>query len=165
MSIYIIRHKFGNDCYIGSTKDFEERTKKHKESYSNENAIGYNLKIYQFVRDNGGWDNFDMVEICKCDIDKLKEMEQYHIDFIKPSLNKICVIRDKNNKYKDTKRKLYEKNREKRLEQAKEYQNNNKEKRKEWNCVCECDCGKTYTKKHKARHLKTNYHLSRCPPH
>ena len=29
MSIYIIRHKFSDNCYIGSTKDMEDRIKSH----------------------------------------------------------------------------------------------------------------------------------------
>jgi hypothetical protein len=160
MSIYIIRHKESDNCYIGSTEDIKARERTHKSALKR----GVNLKIYRFMRDNGGWDNFDMVEICKCDIDMLREMEQYHKDFINPSLNSQNVIQDKE-KVKQQIKKHYYNNREKRLEQVRQYNKNNKDiinaKR---SVVIECECGVSHTKRHKARHLKSNYHLSRCPP-
>jgi hypothetical protein len=184
MSIYIIRHKESDNCYIGSCEYMRLRINRHKETCSNENSMGYNYKVYQFVRENGGWDYFDIVEICKCDIDKLRETEQYHMDFVKPSLNTINAYvseedrrqqmrdckklyhkknQDKNN---EKSREYYHKNNEKLKENAKKYREKNKDKLKEWNCVVECECGKTYTKGHKTRHFKSQYHLSHLPrPH
>jgi len=153
----------------------------HNYNLTNENSERYYNKVYCFMRENGGWDNFDMVEICKCDIDMLREMEQYHKDFIKPSLNTINAyvseedrrINDLNNKreyYKQNKEILLEKNKA-YYEKNKKWLNiqsyeKNKDKRKEWrSCVVECECGKTYTKGHKARHIKSKYHLKHLPHH
>jgi len=112
MSVYIIRHKHSNNSYIGSTKDFKERKKSHyKKSHYTQDR-----KLYNFLRDNGGWDNFDMVEICKCENDKLREMEQYHMDFIKPSLNEINAFHTD------------ETRREKKSESDKLYYENNKDR-------------------------------------
>ena len=41
------------DCYIGKTKHIYERSKSHKNVSKSSPA-----KVYQFIRDNGGWSNF-----------------------------------------------------------------------------------------------------------
>ena len=96
MSVYIIRCKDKSitDCYIGSTTDFESRKEKHKRSCCNENDKAYNYKVYKYIRDNGGWENWETEKICDVEMDKLREMEQYHIDFLKPSLNSRDAIMD-----------------------------------------------------------------------
>jgi hypothetical protein len=99
MSVYIIRCKDKSitDCYIGSTNDIENRKQRHKTSCCNENDKNrsYNLKVYKYIRNNGGWDNWEMVKICDVNKDiSLREMEQYYIDFINPSLNSRDAIVD-----------------------------------------------------------------------
>ena len=140
MSIYIIRHKESDNCYIGSTEDMKDRERTHKETCYNENSLGYNYKVYQFVRENGGWDNFDMVEICKCDIDMLREMEQYHMDFIKPSLNCKRALG-----FDYERRKIYKKKNDR------EYLENNRDKINEKHKQYRrekiiCDCGMEVTR-------------------
>jgi hypothetical protein len=51
------------DCYVGSTTDFKSRKCAHKSSCNNQFSAGYNTKLYTFIRENGGWDNFTMVLI------------------------------------------------------------------------------------------------------
>ena len=51
------------DCYIGSTNNFKNRAKKHKSACNNKNDKEYNIKKYQFIRDNGGWNNWIMYPI------------------------------------------------------------------------------------------------------
>jgi hypothetical protein len=47
--------------YIGSTKMIlSKRRGKHKHNCNHESAKEYNIPIYQYIRDNGGWDNFEM---------------------------------------------------------------------------------------------------------
>ena len=155
MSIYIIRHKESDNCYIGSCKDLNERIRHHKESCSNENAIGYNLKIYQFVRENDGWDNFDFSEICKCENDKLLEMEQYHMDFIKPSLNCRRAFG-----FDYERRKIYKKKNDR------EYLENNREKTNKRHKDYRrekiiCDCGKEVTRYARDWAKKTGKHNHR----
>ena len=137
--IYIIRHKHSNNSYIGSTKDFRKRLWGHKtRCYSGNNKS--NFQLYKFIRDNEGWDNFDMVKICDCEEDERLKMEQYYMDFVKPTLNNfraygLDIERQKINK-REWNKKLNERRNEKLL----------------------CECGRYYTRKHKARHLKTNLH-------
>ena len=52
------------DCYVGHTTDFNRRKSRHKHScYYEEKKI--NRNIYKTIRDNGGWENWTMVEIEK----------------------------------------------------------------------------------------------------
>ena len=46
------------DCYIGSTKCFIDRFNFHKNLII-KNLNYYKYEVYQFIRDNGGWDNFN----------------------------------------------------------------------------------------------------------
>ena len=61
------------DCYVGHT-------------------TGYDYNIYQFIRQNGGFDNFDMVliETREC-INSLHahQIERQYIEEVKPTLNKL----------------------------------------------------------------------------
>jgi hypothetical protein len=49
------------DFYVGSTSNIRNRKYQHKSDCNNENRKSYNLKIYQTIRTNGGWDNWRMV--------------------------------------------------------------------------------------------------------
>ena len=51
------------DKYVGSTTNFTNRKSNHKKCCSNETSRDYNYKVYQMIRLNGGWDNWNMIEI------------------------------------------------------------------------------------------------------
>lgn len=106
MSIYIIRCKDKSitDCYIGSTANMKHRTNAHKTACNNKYDKAYDYKNYKFIRDNGGWNNWEMKKICDVDICELKEWEQYYIDFLKPSLNSRNAIMDEDYDIKYTRR-------------------------------------------------------------
>jgi len=105
------------DMYIGSTTNFNKRRNCHKNNCINENNPKYNLKVYQFIRDNNGWDNWDMVEIekysCK-DKNELFKRERYFYEELKPSLNMCFPQRTSKeyfeNYYATNKEKIDEKN-------------------------------------------------------
>ena len=50
-------------CYVGSTIDWKQRERKHKSTCNNQNDQDYNNKKYKYIRENGGWENFKMIEI------------------------------------------------------------------------------------------------------
>jgi group I intron endonuclease len=78
------------ECYIGSTIDLYNRFKTHKACVNNRNLNNYNLKIYQFIRENGGWNNFDreILEYYDCNNEEeLKQKEQEYINKYNPTLN------------------------------------------------------------------------------
>jgi hypothetical protein len=53
------------DIYVGSTTNFKVRKNNHKSDCNNEKQKPYNQKKYITIRENGGWDNWSMIEIEK----------------------------------------------------------------------------------------------------
>ena len=53
------------DYYVGHTTDFTRRKSCHKCACCNENSRDYNFKVYQMIREYGGWNNWTMIEIEK----------------------------------------------------------------------------------------------------
>ena len=51
------------DCYVGNTCNWIKRKSKHKQSVNCENDKGYNYKKGIIIRENGGWNNWEMVLI------------------------------------------------------------------------------------------------------
>ena len=51
------------DCHVGSTTNMTRRKYKHKSVCNNENGKMYNLNVYRFIRENGGWQNWDMIVV------------------------------------------------------------------------------------------------------
>ena len=78
------------DCYIGSSKCFEDRFYTHKSMCNTKHNKHHNLYLYQFIRENGGWDNFDreVLEYYPCNNnEELTLKEQEYITKFKPKLN------------------------------------------------------------------------------
>ena len=87
-----------SDLYVGHTTNFTKRKCLHKRDYINLNK---KLKIYNIIRDNGGWDNWDMVEIAKynCkDHTEARIKEQQHYEDLKSSSNNCSSLIDDTNK-------------------------------------------------------------------
>lgn len=92
------------DIYIGHTTNFEKRKYQHKlcskSSFENKN----NIKLYNFINQNGGWDNWDMIEIAKynCkDFTEARIKELYHCNELCASLNTVPPYVDKTNYFCD----------------------------------------------------------------
>ena len=51
------------DIYIGYTTNFVQRKHMHKNEYLNVKSINYNNKLYNAIRNNGGWENWIMEKI------------------------------------------------------------------------------------------------------
>ena len=50
------------DCYVGHTTNFKNRKHDHRQKcYQENDQIHYNIYLYQFIRENGGFENFDMI--------------------------------------------------------------------------------------------------------
>ena len=78
------------DCYNGSCCSFKDRKKNHKSKSNNPNCNEYNFKVYRFIRENGGWDNwtFIQLEIFPCNSkQELVAREREIFDVLKPTLN------------------------------------------------------------------------------
>jgi hypothetical protein len=131
-SFYKIVSKDENikEIYIGKTTNFKRRVIQHKSNCYNENNRTYNYKIYKIIRENGGWNNFDIIEIETNEYDNkdsaIKEREL--IEELNANLNIVIPSR--------TRKEYYEKNIEKIKEKTniynKKYRENNKEYFKEY---------------------------------
>ena len=78
------------EIYIGSTTNFRLRKCHHKSDCNNIKNKSYNYRVYKFIRENGGWDNFDMVQIEQynaTDKHSLHARERHWIEELKANLN------------------------------------------------------------------------------
>jgi hypothetical protein len=85
------------DIYVGHTTNFIQRKTSHKTASNNEKI---DLKIYKIIRENGGWDNWDMIEIAKynCkDSTEARIKENEYFNQLKSTLNSCPPYVDKNN--------------------------------------------------------------------
>ena len=81
------------DCYVGHTTDFNSRKHQHKRTcYDESDPVHYNIYLYQFIRENGGFDNFDMIlintENCENALHARKREREY-IEQFNATLNSI----------------------------------------------------------------------------
>lgn len=124
------------DCYVGSTANFNKRKSVHKKNCNTNNTMSH-YKVYQIIRENGGWDNWSMIPIAEYKQislveSKIKE-EEYRVN-LEAKLNSKAAYRSEEesiqNQRKNNKN-YYQLNQEKEKERTKEYYQKNKEKMKE----------------------------------
>jgi hypothetical protein len=134
------------DIYIGHTTNFIQRKNSHKTSCHNENNKKYKQYVYEFIRNNGGWENWTMIQIEELNCKNRREAEaaeHYWIENLNALLNSnkpyaMCKENTqiyKNIWYEEKKdhilqkaKEHYEKNREQKLEYQKQYAEENKKK-------------------------------------
>lgn len=117
------------DCYVGSSIDFNNRKLRHKYNCNDENNGKYNLYVYQFIRNNGGWNNWEIIVIERYNaVDKLDSLnrERFLIEELKANLNKNIPLKTD----KEYKKKYREQNKERIKEYNKNYKKLYKEKLK-----------------------------------
>ena len=127
------------EIYVGASCHWVKRKAQHKSSCNNEkNKKSYNLYVYQFMRENGGWDNWTMLKICDypCETRFDRDIEERrHIELLCSTLNKAIPTRT-DKEYKDAnkiiiagKNKVYKENNKIIIaEKNKVYKERNKEK-------------------------------------
>jgi hypothetical protein len=77
------------NCYVGSTTNFNVR-KRHHKMRSIEISFESDIKLYNIIRANGGWNNWSMIEIEKypCnDGNESRAREMYYYQLFKSDLN------------------------------------------------------------------------------
>jgi hypothetical protein len=126
-----------SEIYIGSTTNFIQRKKNHKNCCNNESSKAYNRYVYQVIRDKGGFENWDMIQIELYEAKDKRNLisrERYWVETLKSSLNKNIPTRTKTEYQKDNKETLAlkykewrENNRDTLLLKKKEYREKNKD--------------------------------------
>ncbi len=167
-------HKDGI-CYIGSTTNEKRRKEDHKFSCNNENSEFYHLKVYQHIRENGGWDTwiFEVIEEYPCDnTEQLVERERYYYDILNHKLNtrqpSTTIEERKEQKaingaknYQDNKEEIAKKNAEHKEERNKYNSKWYEDNKKALNQSHICECGGRYTTTgSKTRHCRSKKHIA-----
>ena len=113
--------------YVGHTTNFRKRKNQHK-SACNVSIEKNNIKLYETMRNNGGFENWKMIELEKkiC-VDKrdAERFEQEWIDKLQSKLNMIKAFRGENQKEAD--HNYYIENKEKRIEYQLNYYQEHKD--------------------------------------
>ena len=161
------------DLYIGHTTNFYKRKQEHKNNCIKENYAAFNSYVYQEIRKNGGWNNWDMIEVEKYICNDEREAtarERFWMENLHATLNKIVPNRTKEeiklyskNHYQQHKEEIHEQNqqnKEKRFNYNLQYRNENKEKIKAYKTEkISCECGCIISRSQLSVHKKTKRHF------
>ena len=131
------------DMYIGHTTNFIKRKQNHKYDCINPTSKHHNLKVYSTIRDNGNWENWDMIEIEKynCnDGNEARARERYWYEQLQAKLNMTYPQRSS-------------------AEYSRAYKEQHPEQIKRLkNRKHDCECGGSYTSKNRAVHMRSIKH-------
>ena len=154
---------------MGYTTNFKNRKYEHKRSCNNDSRNNHNLRVYKFIRDNGGFENWCMIEIEKynaTDKRDLEKRERYFIETLKTSLNSRIPTRNNKEYREQNKQKIKEQQRQKYIKnkckiieyQKKRYEENIEEYKELRNKKFNCECGGKYTYANKQKHMTSKKH-------
>ena len=138
------------DVYVGHTTDFTKRKNKHKSRCNNENDKNRNYKVYQIIRQNGGGDNWTMIETekyCCKDGNEATARERYWYETLNGNMN--------NNVPNRSQKEYVKSNKEIIKERQQQYYLDTKEIKNE---KFICECGGKYTTQNKSTHFKSKKH-------
>jgi len=171
--IYLIKHKDdinNENCYFGSTTNFKARKSLHKHDCNNEKSKSYNTEKYKYIRANGGWINFIMLEIekfsCKSKNQLTKREDDVMSEYkIRLNTNRACRSQkeyqeNQKEEIAEQRKEHYQNHKEEYQEKHKKYYENHKEEIAEKNkekITCECGC--IISKSSMRIHKKTVKHL------
>ena len=105
--IYKIQHKTKSELlYIGSTINLSRRRCTHK---NNSDNLNINSKLFQLIRANGGWSQFDcniLIKVKCNNFAELRKKENEVIQVLQPSMNSKNAVNlisrsDYNKKYRE----------------------------------------------------------------
>jgi hypothetical protein len=138
-TIYQIKsEKFEFESYVGSTTNFKQRRKSHKLACTNSRIKGYNYPVYKFIRENGGWDDWEMIKLFDVTVKDRKELYKIEGHCVKDyggTLNRQIPGR--------TQREYWLQNKEKIQASQRKYNVKNKTHKRNYD--------KIYSAKHKTR--------------
>jgi len=164
------------DVYVGHTTDFINRKACHKRNCNNSNRREYSLKLYQYIRENGGWDNFSIIIIEEYPCNNKEEArhrERYWYETLNATLNMVCpIISDEEKReyykqyeetHKEEKKQRTKSYSETHKEERKQYYQTHKEQKLEYYKLRQkikytCECGSVCSITDKSKHYKSIKH-------
>jgi len=172
------------DLYVGSTTNFDQRKKQHKNRCYNQNSTKYHYLLYQTIRKYGGFENWDMIIVERCPCDNsydARKLERFYFEQLKANLNMLKPFttdeekkqerkeRKQTDQYKEkakeTWKNYYAVHKENLIEKKKEYYIDNKDKIQERKTEkITCTCGAIIARSSKSAHEKSFIHISRTKP-
>ena len=88
VGVYKITNLINNDCYVGSSKNIEERWKQHLHKYDKENRREYNYHIYRAFRKYGISNfKFEILEVCSEEERLIRE--KWYFEKLNPRYNEL----------------------------------------------------------------------------
>jgi hypothetical protein len=118
--------------------------------------------VYQYIRENGGWDNWELLPIERVEFEfgfELKDRERHHMEALHATLNSCVPNRTRAEWHLDHP----DYNKQYHLDHPdynKQYYVNHKEEiTLKKNQKHDCPCGGKYTHQNKASHMKTKLHI------
>jgi len=136
--------------YIGSTRDWIQRQRNHKSNFFNANRPAYNYKLYKTIRENGGWDAIEKspIEEYECDgpVQAHIREEHWRREYnAQMNSRRAHLTREERNDYnRDYRHEYNAAHREEiKIQQGEKIQ---------------CECGVTYCRGGKSRHIKSKKH-------
>jgi hypothetical protein len=89
--LYILycKNSLHSQVYVGSTHDIDARMSAHKCALNNKKANTYNYPVYEYIRNTGGWYNWDVSykKIKVINSKHLRYIERYNIETQNCKLN------------------------------------------------------------------------------
>jgi GIY-YIG catalytic domain len=170
------------ECYVGQTCNEVKRRNKHNSCCNNEKSPSHNYFVYQFIREHGGWQNWQLLVHEKLPMNNEVEAairERFWLEHYKAKLNKCVPSRtkaeynvDNRDKIKEDHAKYDATHREEKGEYNSNYyiehRNHIKEQSAAWKLANaaysktkhECACGGRYTTAGHCDHIKTKMHIA-----
>ena len=155
------------EIYIGSSYDINDRKSKHMSSCNNTNDDHYNTPVYKFIREYGGWSNWEIVVLYKypcgskeeLEIEERRAYDRYISEFTLLNGRKPHQTKEERREYGIRKSKeRYDANIERERKEASERYH---AKKVELNTPVRCECGLMINKQNLTKHKKTAIHNKR----
>jgi hypothetical protein len=166
------------EVFVGyTTLTMKDMLKLHKKKYNNVTSAVYNRRIYQVVRANGGFSNWSIVVLEKCNFNDREKALERKKEWIEKTPNDVNMLRpittpEERKEYQkeyrtdnqiaisEQRKEYYIFNRVKKLEKQKEYSDNHQLQKKAYDKKCREDSKdrrkENREKRNEAKKIKLN---------
>ena len=120
------------EVYVGSTTNFRKRKNQHKECCTNVNSKKHAYPVYNYIRENGGWENWDMVQVAEVNPKDKRELhatERQYVERLGATLNRQVPTKTRKQYYDDHKSEI--------IDRVKKYYQDHKAERRAYFGCCD----------------------------